>query len=98
MRTDEELFEALDARIDGQVAAGLAKVKQDVALLKSRGSKPPGGFGEPNIPGDLGPVREGLGAEFVREANVQAFLRNPQPGGLRLELGRAPALSTKNVI
>jgi HK97 family phage major capsid protein len=88
--TDEELlaeFQRIleDAKKSGdaQLQALRGEINQQILAIKRRLSLPPGSGGPPE------PVEcESLGAEFIRQESVTAYLRNPQPGGLRIELHR----------
>jgi HK97 family phage major capsid protein len=92
--TDER--NATSRTIDSKLAAArresdaaLEEVRKSVRALAERSSRPPGAGALERFE-----TRESLGSEFVRKEGVAHFLRNPQPGGIRIQLDR-PVLSAR---
>jgi HK97 family phage major capsid protein len=80
----------LVADVHGELTRDLEPLRADIPALKQRSSRPPGGSsGPPELD-----TCEPLGLAFMREPAVTAYLRNPKPGGIRIELNR-PVLTTR---
>jgi HK97 family phage major capsid protein len=82
-------FQRLMADQQNSLDGRFTKIEADVRSIRQAAAKPPVLLGAP------GDGRESLGAQFVRDERVAAFLRNPQPGGIRIELPR-PVLERRS--